>query len=93
MLFQPRIFFLWHASLQGLFKLIEGGYWRSKKSFYSIAKVNPKDEGSLVHWAYKYEKQNEDVPDLESKLLQLAINNIKDIDAYLLNQQQLQLQA
>ncbi|KAJ4710005.1 MLP protein [Melia azedarach] len=73
-----------------IFKLITEGLVLENlyKSFYSIVKVIPKDEGSLVNFTYKYEKQNEDVPDLESRLLEMVIQNVKDIDAYLTQQQE-----
>ncbi|KAJ4710007.1 MLP protein [Melia azedarach] len=75
-----------------VYKLIEGWVLENVyKSFYSIAKITPKDDGSLVHFTYKYEKQNENIPDLESKVLQMMIQNVKDIDAYLIQQQKVEI--
>ncbi|ESR61465.1 hypothetical protein CICLE_v10017324mg [Citrus x clementina] len=61
------------------------------KSFYSVAKVTQKDDhegGSLVRFTYKYERKNENVPDLESKVLEMMINIVKNIDAYLIQHEE-----
>ncbi|KAJ4710006.1 MLP protein [Melia azedarach] len=73
-----------------IYKLIEGRMLETYKNFFSIAKISPKDddEGSLVYWTYKYEKHNEDAPDLDDKLIHMATNVIKNIDAYLVAQLQ-----
>lgn len=75
-----------------IFKLIEGNVLEMLyKSFYSVAKVTQKDDhegGSLVRFTYKYEKQNENVPDLESKVLEMMINIVKNIDAYLIQHEE-----
>lgn len=71
-----------------IFKLIEGSVLEMLyKSFYSVAKVTRKDDhegGSLVRFTYKYEKQNEDVPDLESKVVEMMTDIVKSIDAHLI---------
>ncbi|KAJ4710004.1 MLP protein [Melia azedarach] len=71
-----------------IYKLTEGRLLEKYKSFYTITKISPKDddESSLVYLTYKYEKHNEDVPDLDDKLIHMAIDVIKSIDAYLLAQ-------
>lgn len=75
-----------------IFKLIEGNVLEMLyKSFYSVAKVTQKDDhegGSLVRFTYKYERKNENVPDLESKVLEMMINIVKNIDAYLIQHEE-----
>ncbi|KAL9456928.1 hypothetical protein AB3S75_006043 [Citrus x aurantiifolia] len=75
-----------------IFKLIEGNVLEMLyKSFYSVAKVTQKDDhegGSLVRFTYKYEKQNENVPDLESKVLEMMIDIVKNIDAYIIQHEE-----
>lgn len=73
------------------FRVIEGDVMKDFKSFVSTIQVIPKHgepgSGSVVKWRMEYEKISEDASHPET-ILQLAVEISKDIDEYLLAEEQ-----
>ncbi|KAJ4709990.1 MLP protein [Melia azedarach] len=67
------------------FKVIEGHLLEKYKNFHITVQAIQKEEGSLVKWTFKYEKQSEDVPDPQG-IVRLANNMTKDVEAHLTQQ-------
>ncbi|KAG6597609.1 MLP-like protein 43, partial [Cucurbita argyrosperma subsp. sororia] len=65
------------------FTAIEGCLLQQYKSFKFKLQCIPKEKGSVVHWTLEYEKLHHGIPDSHS-LLQLCVALSKDIDAYLM---------
>ncbi|KAJ0038723.1 hypothetical protein Pint_22316 [Pistacia integerrima] len=64
------------------YKTIEGDLLEFYKSFRFILQVTPREEGSLVHWSFEYEKLNANIPNPETTL-PAVVHACKDIDAHL----------
>ncbi|XP_031273356.1 MLP-like protein 28 [Pistacia vera] len=64
------------------YKTIEGDLLEFYKSFSFILQVTPREEGSLVHWSFEYEKLNANIPNPETTL-PAVVHACKDIDAHL----------
>ena len=63
--------------------MLEGDLEKSYKSFKMKIQCIPKDKGSVIRYTLEYEKLHEGIPDPHT-LLQLCVDVAKDIDAYLM---------
>lgn len=67
------------------YKTIEGELLKFYKTFKFILQVTPREEGSLVHWSFEFEKMNANIPNPESTL-PAVVHACKDIDVHLTQQ-------
>ncbi|CAJ1958857.1 unnamed protein product [Sphenostylis stenocarpa] len=64
------------------FKVMEGELLKHYKSFKIIIQATPKENGSIVHCVFQYQKQKHDIPDPHA-ILQITVEMSKKINEYL----------